>query len=280
MHRCLRSLFGRAGLKNSVLLTKFYQFFVSIHFKNRFSTILPFRGANFIVGKDLSLYPSINSGDFESKELDIILAQNFQPGSILWDVGANVGIWSILLAKEFSSCKVVSFEPQKEAHQFLQRNISNNHLTNIECMGIGLGATLERVELRTPKEKCGSSSIVLSHKKETDKVEIIEIVTADSILDDRPDLVPRFIKIDIEGYEPRMISGAHNLIADNQPIIMVEVFPKLWSQTLISEWEATLEFLMKVYSGGLICDANVVSKFSSLNFSKLGSRQRNIFFGL
>jgi FkbM family methyltransferase len=268
------------GLKNSVLLTKFYQHFVSVYFKNKFNKILPFRGANFIVGKDLSLYPSISSGDFESKELDIVLAKNFQPGSILWDVGANVGIWSVLLAKEFSSCKVVSFEPQKAVHQFLRKNISNNHLTNIEVMELGLGASVGSVELRTPTEKCGSSSIVLLQKEESDKVELIDIVTADSILEGRPDLVPSFIKIDIEGYEPRMILGAHNLITDNHPIIMLEVFPKLWSQNSTSEWEATLDFLMKVYKGGLICDTNVVSQFSSLNFSKLGSRQRNIFFGL
>lgn len=280
MHRFLRSLFGRIGLKNSVLLTRIYQRFVLNHFKNKFNRILPFRGANFIVGKDLSLYPSISTGDFECKELDIVLAKNFQRGSILWDVGANVGIWSVLLAKEFSSCKIVSFEPQKAVHQFLLKNISDNHLTNIEVMEIGLGASIERVELRTPKEKRGSSSIVLLQKEESDKVELIDIVTADSILEGRPDLVPSFIKIDIEGYEPRMILGAHNLIRNNHPIIMLEVFPKLWSQKSTSEWEATLDFLMKVYKGGLMCDANVVSKFSSLNFSKLGSRQRNIFFGL
>ena len=159
----------------------------------------------------------------------------------------------------------------------MRKNISNNHLTNIEVIEIGLGASVERVELRTPKEKCGSSSIVLLQKEESDKVELIDIVTADSILEGRPDLVPSFMKIDIEGYEPRMILGAHNVITDNYPIIMLEVFPKLWSQKLTSEREATLDFLMKVYSGGLICDASVVSKFSSLNFSKLGSRQRNIF---
>ena len=268
------------GVKNSEMLTRFYQHFVSLHFKDKFNENLTFRGANFIVGKDLSLYPSISSGDFESKELNIILAKNFQRDSILWDVGANVGIWSVLLAKEFSSCKIISFEPQKAVQQFLQKNITNNHLTNVEVMQIGLGASVERVELRTPKEKCGSSSIVLLQKKESDQVELIDIVTADFFLEGRPDLVPSFIKIDIEGYEPRMISGAHDLIAKNHPIIMLEVFPKLWSKKSTSEWEATLDFLMKVYKGGLICDTNGVSNFSSLNFSKLGSRQRNIFFGL
>jgi FkbM family methyltransferase len=268
------------GVKNSVMLTRFYQHFVSLHFKDKFNENLTFRGANFIVGKDLSLYPSISSGDFESKELNIILAKNFQRDSILWDVGANVGIWSVLLAKEFSSCKIISFEPQKAAQRFLQKNISNNHLTNVEVMQIGLGASVEKVELRTPKEKSGSSSIVLLQKEESDQVELIDVTTADSFLVGRPDLVPSFIKIDIEGYEPRMISGAHDLIANNHPIIMLEVFPKLWNKESTSEWEATLDFLMKVYNGGLICDTNGVSNLSSISFSKLGSRQRNIFFGL
>ena len=98
---------------------------------------------NFIVGKDLSLFPSISSGDFECKELDMVLAQDFQPGSILWDVGANVGIWSVLLAEKFASCKIISFEPQKDIHPILAKNISNNYLINIEVMEIGLGAKLE-----------------------------------------------------------------------------------------------------------------------------------------
>jgi FkbM family methyltransferase len=162
----------------------------------------------------------------------------------------------------------------------LRKNINANYISNIEIQKIALGASSEMAELRTPKQKYGSSSILLLEKKESDTVELIEIVTADSFLKSRPELVPSFIKIDIEGYEPRMISGAHKLIADNLPIIMIEVSPKLWGKELTSDWEATLNFLIKVYGSGLICDGNVVSKLSALDFSKIGSRNRNFFFGL
>lgn len=81
-------------------------------------------------------------------------------------------------------------------------------------------------------------------------------------------MAPSFLKIDIEGYEPRMISGAHKLIMDNLPIIMMEVSPKLWGKALTSDWEATLNFLMKVYGSALICDGDAVSEFSTLNFTK------------
>jgi len=70
------------------------------------------------------------------------------------------------------------------------------------------------------------------------------------------------------------------LIEDYLPIIMIEVSPKLWGKELTSEWEATLNFLMKVYGSGLICDGNMVSKFSTLDFMKIGLRNRNFFFGL
>ena len=280
MHRFLRYWFGRVGLKNSETLARLYQYFVSIHFRNKFNTDLHFRDASFVVGKDLSLFPSVNSGDFESKELDIVLNLNFPPGSIIWHVGANIGIWSVLLARKFSASKIICFEPQTAVQQLLRKNITANRVSNIEIQKIALGASSEMAELRTPKQKYGSSSIVLLEKKESDLVELIEIVTADSFLISRPELAPSFIKIDIEGYEPRMISGAHKLITDNLPIIMIEVSPKLWGKELTSDWEATLNFLMKVYGSGLMCDGNAVSKFSTLTFTKIGLRSRNFFFGL
>ena len=280
MHIFLRHLLGRVGLKNIAILAKLYQCFVSIYFRNKFNSVLRFRDANFVVGKDLSLFPSINSKDFESKELDIALNLNFPPGSVLWDVGANIGIWSVLLARRFPATRIISFEPQTAVHELLTMNIAANCVSNIEIQKIALGASCEVVELRTPKQKYGSSSIVLLKKIESDSVELIEIVTADAILTSRPELAPSFIKIDIEGYEPRMISGAHKLITDNLPIIMMEVSPKLWGTVLTSDWEDTLNFLMKVYGSTLICDGNAVSEFSTLNFTKIGSRNRNFFFGL
>jgi len=165
MHKMLRLISGRMGLKNITFIVRIYQLLVSLFYRNKFDQNLNFRGSNFYVGMDLGIFPSVYSGDFESAELDLALSQNFSKGSIIWDVGANVGIWSVLLAQGFPDSKVISFEPQKTALDLLEKNILQNNLTNIEVFEMGLGASCEEVELVTPNGRAGGLLLSNSAKK-------------------------------------------------------------------------------------------------------------------
>ena len=49
---------------------------------------------------------------------------------VLWDIGANIGLYSIYAALKHSNCKIVSFEPSTSNLRTLSRNISINNLEN------------------------------------------------------------------------------------------------------------------------------------------------------
>ena len=49
---------------------------------------------------------------------------------VLWDIGANIGLYSIYASLKHSNCEVISFEPSTSNLRILSRNISINNLEN------------------------------------------------------------------------------------------------------------------------------------------------------
>ena len=67
---------------------------------------------------------------FSSKEPEtLVWIDDFPPNSVLWDVGANIGLYSIYAAKR-PDIQVVAFEPSIFNLEFLARNVEINRLDN------------------------------------------------------------------------------------------------------------------------------------------------------
>jgi FkbM family methyltransferase len=131
-----------------------------------------------------------------------IFAMNleFRPGDIVLDIGANEGVFSIMLAKLYPYIKVVAVEPVQRTFFQLMRNIGLNGITNIEPLCVGVGAAPGQIDMIVSNEMSGGSS---GAQKElnlaSEHVEKVEIVTLDSLLA-RHERV-RLLKMDIEGME-------------------------------------------------------------------------------
>ena len=67
---------------------------------------------------------------FSTKEPETLeWIDSFPPGSVFWDIGANIGLYSCYAAKA-RSCKIFAFEPSVFNLELLARNIYLNHLTS------------------------------------------------------------------------------------------------------------------------------------------------------
>jgi len=129
------------------------------------------------------------------------------------DVGAHIGLWSRNLAPLFQS--VVAFEPVEENRKCFIQNTSG--LPNVQLLPYAVGDQRAHVELVLPANANSGMHRVSGDGSgcglgEPNMLTLDETSIADVDL----------IKIDVEGYEGRVLRGAVNLICRDRPVIVYE----------------------------------------------------------
>ncbi len=156
------------------------------------------------------------------------LMATLRAGDVFYDIGANVGLYTVLLAKTLGDQgQVIAFEPGREAYQHLQDNLTLNHLSNVRTFRKALGERAGEAELYTGDEN-GHSSL-LRHPSGTDLgTEAVEVAVGDQFIGTEHLPLPRAVKIDVEGYEYAVLTGLRSTLA--QPVcelVCCELHPTL-----------------------------------------------------
>jgi FkbM family methyltransferase len=162
-------------------------------------------------------------GSYESSLVRLIAAV-VKPGDVCIDVGAHKGYVTLHLSKAVGPAgRVISIEPDPRAMALLRGNCEGNRAENIALYSCLIGDVSE------------TSSFVLSHKlgwssrfpNELARSAISETIAAQTRpLDDllTENTVPvTFIKIDVEGSEPLVLSGALETLRRFHPVVHVEI---------------------------------------------------------
>ena len=137
------------------------------------------------------------------QETTIFIRDYLNEGDTVWDVGANIGYFTLEFARCVgSSGKVLSFEPHPEIFKVLQRNVSRNKYQNISLQNFACGEETTISKLYFSTENEGNHKIV-ENSSSNDSVEI-KVVKLSSFLETHP---PRLIKMDIEGAELLALKG-------------------------------------------------------------------------
>lgn len=148
-------------------------------------------------------------GDVQQDEDVTILEKFITNDSIVADIGANIGTFTIPLSKKVK--EVLAFEPMPENVQWLEQNIQDNDVKNVTVFPIALG------------DKIGEAKMVSHTTNEYTNFSMREgkgtqVKTLDSI-HRRVDVM----KIDVEGCEPAVLRGAKETINQYHPTILFEV---------------------------------------------------------
>lgn len=135
--------------------------------------------------------------------------------SVIFDVGANIGNYTILLNKVFNNnCTIYSFEPSKETFKSFQKNTENTN--NINEYNFGFSDTESVLTLYSNKTQSGLSSIYnrdLKHVNlELNSSEEIELKTIDNFCNTNNIKHINFLKIDVEGHELKVLEGAKKML--------------------------------------------------------------------
>ena len=139
---------------------------------------------------------------------------SFENRSVIWDIGANIGLYSLYAAKT-RNCKVFAFEPSVFCLEFLSRNIWLNELQGqITIVPNPLSNKAQPNLLTLHSREWGESSNSFGTSLDQDGKEInasfdynILGITIDEAISKLNLPAPQHIKIDVDGIEPLILAG-------------------------------------------------------------------------
>ena len=187
---------------------------------------LPGGGRALLVGDaaDASVMASIANNDGAyGPDLMSLLPRLVEPEAVCVDVGAKVGPITLALSVLCPEGHVHAFEPAGESFGFLERNLDVHGVTNVTAHRLALSDSCGEVTLSYNGGFAGGAFI--SDRLADGIQERVAETTLDSwassIALSRLDL----IKVDVEGYEEKVLEGAHATVRRFRPTLIVELNP-------------------------------------------------------
>ena len=173
--------------------------------------ILPRLGMKFIIDPQVVPYYITNKKTFQRllPLFDFFVNEN----SIVLDIGASFGFYSIYSSKIRNAKKVIAFEPTKRSYDLFLKNIDVNDARNIVVHRVAVGEEKKKAKLYYEKNCFGGNSLMGKGAR----YELVEVVPVDS-------LVPHadFIKMDVEGAEYDALMGMKQLLVQSKPPLIFE----------------------------------------------------------
>jgi len=126
---------------------------------------------------------------------------SFRKGDVVLDIGANEGVFSIMIAKLFPEVEIISLEPVPSTFYKMIRNIGSNGVTNIRPINCGVGKEAGVTSMVVCNTLSGGSSGVQQEFDPTkNHIEQVDIMTLDQVFALFSSRV-RLLKMDIECME-------------------------------------------------------------------------------
>jgi FkbM family methyltransferase len=170
----------------------------------------PLRGRRWIVGSARHAY-WLGSYEHEKQRQ---IANELKAGDTFYDLGANVGFYTLLAAGRVAAGNVYAFEPLPRNIEYLRKHLKLNSVSNAELLEL---AVCDVVGIASFQEADNSSMGHLGGGGSTR----VRTATLDSLLLQEKILPPSLIKIDIEGAELLALRGACETFRRFRPVLFL-----------------------------------------------------------
>ncbi len=184
--------------------------------------------------------------NFEYTDIFLSLIKNVDS---FFDIGANIGYYSLIAAITNPEIRVYSFEPAEGPFHYLKKNIKRNNLINIKAEKIAISektGEIEFFETYSKKYKYikynlgGESNAAHEKHHKNFKKSVVKTETLDNYFKKSEATSIDLIKLDTEGTEPLILSKSTEVINLMKPIIICE--------TLFNTTEEELENILKPFN--------------------------------
>lgn len=169
-----------------------------------------------------------DEGNYQRNQFDAVLKYiKPEDRGLFIDVGAHVGLWSRMAIKAGFE-QVLAFEPDKDNFECFVQNLKNLNFSNYSLNPGALSDKTGIAYLHKEKEdNSGAKSLQFEEGKPDD---LIYTHAFDDFIEIAASLAPGevewhvgiLIKIDVQGYEAKVVRGMTNFIKEHKPIIIVE----------------------------------------------------------
>jgi len=166
--------------------------------------------------ESVTTYVLLEQEAWFEKEIAFLKAW-LRPGMTVIDIGANLGVYSLLLARHVGpKGRVFAYEPGSETRAFLERSRDINRLTNLDVLPFALSDRKQEAFLvfgyTSEENRLGSSG----------RGETVQVTSLDNEDDVHEWISPDFLKIDAEGEEEKIVAGAREFLRKHSPLVMFE----------------------------------------------------------
>ena len=152
-----------------------------------------------------------------------VLVERLRPGMVFYDLGANIGLFSLLAARLVSPAgKVVSFEPDPDNASRLKRNIARNNYQNVTVLQKGIWSSTGKRGFRIASTSSPDHGLGRFSDEEGDTQNLmVDCVALDDIVGQVA--APDAIKCDVEGAEIDVLLGSKRILQERKPWIICEL---------------------------------------------------------
>jgi len=171
------------------------------------------------------------------------LAQVVEPSDVCLDVGANIGVMSLCLARLCPDGRVYAFEPGRASYAYLERNVADNALGNVVPVPLGAFDTNGSLGFAVDAAHPGGAFVATGEtaNERIDVVRLDDWIATNTI--DHVDV----LKLDVEGAEVRALAGTRLTLARYRPLVIAECNPIALRQVADASADALVAALAAVY---------------------------------
>ena len=167
--------------------------------------------------------PAFIDGSYEAT-IQNVIADNLYEGAVFYDVGANIGFFSLLASPVVGpSGAVYAFEPVPSNAAAIRQTKRLNQLTNIQVFEEAVAQLPGRADLMLTHHIGGASLASSSPPRYVTKVIDVAVTTIDSVISERRLRPPTMVKIDVEGAELDVLHGMSETLTVYRPTILYEI---------------------------------------------------------
>ena len=166
-------------------------------------------------------------GQYDQEPMEWALSKITDPRqTVLYDIGANIGAYSVILPTLAPGLTAHAFEPDLRNLVFLRANIAINGLENrVNISDVAVGdesGTVQFLESRGGDTLNTGKSKVVDDASSHENLRTVKKVAIDDILATAGKTI--LMKIDVEGYEFDVLNGMHQTLRDNDCYLVIEIF--------------------------------------------------------
>ncbi|WP_226930722.1 MULTISPECIES: FkbM family methyltransferase [Parafrankia] len=164
---------------------------------------------------------SLASLAYRPPALEPVFSAILEPGDCCYDVGANIGIYTLWAAGLVAGHgEVHAFEPVDGTRAILAALVEQNQLQNVRISPSAVGASVGNIGMRIHRNASGLAHPVTDGSQPDVSVPLTTLNAYAATR--RP---PVLVKIDVEGFELDVLQGASDLLSTARPALLLELLP-------------------------------------------------------